>query len=331
MYNRQITTIKGLSERRRLPRLGKIRLGIKKKSAKGVEYPAETDYFVCPPEVVKVYGEKPTCLDVLFPVEDTNITLPQAYEMYGSGKGLKCIGDGETALRLDEKSNDMLEVDCPCEMLENGKCKQRVHLRVILPKVNVGGIYQCDSSSYNSIVDLNSSIDYVRALVGRIAFVPLKLKRVATETHHEGKKQIHYTLKLELEADINFINTLRENTSRILVSSQYSLPAPVLENPAVDEGATVVTVDEEPSQESVTVEVEKQNTETKEYISKVIFAKLKKLGITSKVDAEKKLYEYCKIAKYEDLSMKEAEEFFIHLQENESKKVELKKEFDEVF
>ena len=33
--------IAGLSEARRLPRLGKIRLGIKLKSAKGTEYPAD--------------------------------------------------------------------------------------------------------------------------------------------------------------------------------------------------------------------------------------------------------------------------------------------------
>lgn len=229
-----------MSEQRRLPRLGKIRLGIKKVSPKGVEYPSETDYFVVPPEVVKVYGEKPKELDIMIPVEDSNISIPQAYEMYGSGKGLKCVGDGETAFRLDDKSHEMNEIDCPCEHFGHA-CKQRAHLRFILPKVNVGGVYQIDTSSYNSIIDLNSGIDYIRALVGRIALVPLKLKRIPTETHHEGKKQTHYTLKIELEADINFINTLRENTSRILAHSQYSLPAPTLENPAIDEGATVET------------------------------------------------------------------------------------------
>ena len=38
--------IKGVSEVRRLPRCGKIRLGIKKKTKEGVEYPAEVDYFI---------------------------------------------------------------------------------------------------------------------------------------------------------------------------------------------------------------------------------------------------------------------------------------------
>lgn len=320
------TTIKGLSEQRRLPRLGKIRLGVRKVSQKsGKEYPTETEYFVVPPEVAKVYGEKPTEIDVMIPVEDTNTSFPQAFEMYGSGKGLKCVGDGETAFRHDEKAQDMTEVDCPCDCLETGACKQRAHLRVILPKVNVGGVYQIDTSSYNSIIDINSSIDYIRALVGRIALVPLKLKRVATETHHDGKKQTHYTMKLELEADIQFINTLRENTSRILTFSQYSLPAPVLENPVLDEGATVVNIDENtgevgdvpavtPTPPSIPV---KQDKETKDYIKNVLFLKLKEMGLNTKDKALSKLQKHYKDMTFETLNMSQAENLFVNLQEEQ--------------
>jgi hypothetical protein len=60
-FRGNFTRIKDLSDKRRLPRLGKIRLGIKCKSVStGNEYPKEVEYFVCPPEVQKVYGEKPT-------------------------------------------------------------------------------------------------------------------------------------------------------------------------------------------------------------------------------------------------------------------------------
>ena len=232
-----ITKIKGLSDVRRLPRLNKIRLGIKATSDRtGGEYPEETPYFVCPPEVVKIYGDKPTELDVMLPIEDTDICLPQAYEWYGNTAGLKCRGDGEIAFRADPKTHAFAERECPCEMLDvaNG-CKQRMHLRVILHKVNVGGVYQIDTSSINSIIDINSSIFYVRALVGRVALVPLKLKRRLMETHHLGKKQIHYPMIFELEADVTLLNSLRESTGRILEScKQYSLPAPVTENPALD-------------------------------------------------------------------------------------------------
>ena len=44
--------IYGISDQVRLPRLGKIRLGIKKKTKGGVEYPFATEYFIVPPEIV---------------------------------------------------------------------------------------------------------------------------------------------------------------------------------------------------------------------------------------------------------------------------------------
>ena len=255
---RRYTQIKDLSTRRRLPRLGKIRLGIKVENG-DKPYPKETPYFVVPQEVAKVYGDRPTELDIMLPVEDESVCFPQAYEFYGSSRGLKCTGDGETAMRLNEQTKVMEQRECPCELFEQKKCKQRAHLAVILHKVSVGGIYQIDTSSFNSIVDLNSSIDYVRALIGRFAMVPLKLKREARETHHDGMKQIHYTLRIELEGNVDFVNTLRENTSRVLSGPSFSLPPPIQENPEMDDGATVEAGTAEAS-ESSTVLIHEGNT-----------------------------------------------------------------------
>ena len=199
-FRQKYTRISGLSAIRRLPRLGKIRLGVKKVSEKtGKEYPSETDYFVCPTEVMHVCGNKPKVLKISFPINDPEVIFPQCYKWYGSSKGLKCRGDGETALRLNDETNEMEERTCPCELLESGKCKQRASLLFNLLDVGIGGVYQIDLSSYHSIVDINSGIDYARALLNdRIAFVPFLLKRVPKETHADGKKQIHYTLQLEL-------------------------------------------------------------------------------------------------------------------------------------
>lgn len=228
------TQIKGLSERRRLPRLGKIRLGIKKKSAKtGNEYPAEVEYFVCPPEVQKVYGEKPMELDVLIPVDDSSVFFPTAYKAYGSNMRLKCKGDGETAERYDDKENTWVERSCPCEWLnpEKGQKKQcgpRACLMVILPKVNPGGVYQIDTGSYNSIVDINSGIDYIRALLGRVALVPLRLLREERVTHHEGKKGKHHTLQIRLPDDLASVHKLLGDNKRF---TEFLLPAPVDDGP----------------------------------------------------------------------------------------------------
>ncbi len=237
MYSRP-TEIKGLNTRRRLPRLGKIRLGKKSVSKKsGKEYPVETSYFVVPPEVAKVYGDEPTELDVLFPVEERSVIAPYAYEFYGSGKGLKRICDGEVAWQMNEKTGEMEQKECTCEVPGQGECKARMHLMVMLPKVNVGGVYQIDTGSVNSIIDINSSIDWARSVAGRVAMVPLKLKREPRETHHGGKKQTHYTLRLVLDQ-------VKLTEHGPAPRADFTLAPPIHENPAKDEGATVIDADQ---------------------------------------------------------------------------------------
>ena len=250
VFKQKFTRIEGLSSIRRLPRLGKIRLGVKKVSAKtGKEYPSETDYFVCPAEVRKVCGDKPKELNIAFPMNDPEVIFPQCYKWYGSSKGLKCRGDGVNALRLNEETGEMEEQKCPCDLLESGKCKQRASLVFMIPDVAIGGVYQCDLSSYHSIVDINSGIDYARALLNeQIAFVPFKLKRVPKETHNEGKKQIHYTLQLELDVTAKQLKEIREGKKMgYRPDRRYEIEAPKDDiNPAFDskeDGAVIVEDD----------------------------------------------------------------------------------------
>lgn len=255
-----ITRVKGISERRRLPRLGKIRLGVKvqSKNKPGVTYPRETDFFVCEdPKIRKIFGEEPKELEIMFPVNSLDIIFPQAYTMYGSTKGIKCKGDGETAVRLDDNGN-WIERTCPCEYLEQKKCSLRGHLQFMIPKVNMGGVYQLDTGSYNSTIDVNSGLDYVTALVGRFSFVPLRLKRVPRETHGDGGKQTHYTLHVVLDATLEEISRIRSNPDKIFgrndegdltlalgmsATEQYALDAPVDENPEFDEGGITMVAE----------------------------------------------------------------------------------------
>ena len=195
--------IKNLTDRRRLPRLGKIHLGIKKKNNKGMEYPHEVDYFVCPPKVQEVYGEKPKELKIMFPVENPGVFFQQYYKRY-SYSLLKCKGDGEKAMTWDEDLGGMKEIECPCHYLDEGKCKRIGILQFMLPDVAGAGVWQVTTSSWNSIVDINSGIDYIKALAGRIRMIPLILKRVPTTTQRiekdgKAKSGKHYTLQIDLD------------------------------------------------------------------------------------------------------------------------------------
>ena len=196
---REFNRIEGLSDIRRFPRAkGKyIKLGVKAISKKtGNEYTRETDFFICPPEVEAVYGSKPKELDIFFPVNDPKVFFPQYFEWRGSSAGVKCRGDGTTADRNTDKG--VVQRECPCEELEKGNCKRKGTLHVILPRVSIWGVYQISTSSYNSIIDINSGIDSAMALYrGKIAWKPFKLYREPIETHPNGAKQIHYTLHIK--------------------------------------------------------------------------------------------------------------------------------------
>jgi hypothetical protein len=213
--------IKGLSEVRRLPRLGKIRMGIKVPNASGIgEHPQKTDYFVLKDKetepIRKVYGEKPTCLDIVFPVEDEEKIKPQYYKNYSLTQGLRCHGTGapseENRRLIDTDTGEMVNRDTKhskwvpyecmgkeCPEYQAKQCKGIMSLQFILYKVPGFGVWQINSGSWNSIVNINSCIDYIRALFGgHIAMIPLQLTIEPKEVQDpdSGKRLTVYVLNL---------------------------------------------------------------------------------------------------------------------------------------
>lgn len=197
--------IKRISEIRRLPRLGKIRLGEKEISQKtGREYPKALDYFNCPPEVQAVYGPEPRELDVVLPVQGETLAetiekiFPQWLKRYGSSKGLICKGDGETAVMMGE-DGQMYEIDCnpdECEAYQKKHCRRVASLQFMLPKVPGFGVYQIDTTSFHSIVNLNSCMEMLWGICGRIAGIPLVLKLEPKEVTVDGSKKVVHVLSL---------------------------------------------------------------------------------------------------------------------------------------
>lgn len=94
----------------RLKRIGKIRLGIKKKHAQtGREYPSATDhegnpidYFVIPQEHQEILGPRPKVIHGMFSSNDPHEVYQEELAMYGASSGLKCHGNGKEAERRDD-------------------------------------------------------------------------------------------------------------------------------------------------------------------------------------------------------------------------------------
>lgn len=228
--------IKGLSEIRRLPRIGKIRLGIKEKNKNGPgDHPVEIDYFKLDPQtpvpeennrILEIYhakyGDKPKSLPIMFPVGDPDVVFPQYYKRYNKSAGLVCKGDGEKAVAMDDKAadglkvikkNGMTEVECKgreCPYYIDKKCSESATLQVLLPELPGAGVWQIPTGSYNSIVNINSCMDYVRAVAGRLHMIPLTLERRVQEIQYEGKKSKHYILHISMDFALSELQRLAQ-------------------------------------------------------------------------------------------------------------------------
>lgn len=216
-----MSPIIGLTEKRRMPRIGKIRLGIKvTKNKAGKEctpYPKAVDYFVYPEgdadgsdkvdELTKAFGQKPKELRIVFPLEDEESIASQYYRCYSRSRGLVCRGDGEVCMRmLDVKTGALpaketgetalKEMTCQgreCLDYQAGQCREVMNLQFMLPEISGMGVWQIDTSSINSIRNINSCLEMIRAIYNRAAMVPLLLTLEKMEVTPPGgtKKNVH--------------------------------------------------------------------------------------------------------------------------------------------
>lgn len=250
----RVTKVPGLSDEREIPRLGKIRLGIKKKGAKG-EYPAEVDYFVVPPEVTAVYGPDPKELDIMFLTNDAEANMPTAYKRYGSSAGLKCIGDG-AGNGYEKTDEGEKKINCPCDHAggEKPSCKIVACIMVVLPEVSAGGVYQISTGSIVNIKRVNSYMDWIKRInpSGGCALVRIKLSREEIETAHKGgSKKKHHVLKLAYMGTVADVRALAGSSGApgaiagtpTAPISGLQMPEPDDSNPALDtveDGAKII-------------------------------------------------------------------------------------------
>ena len=249
--------IKGLSDTLRLPRLGKIHLGVKQISQGGKEFPKATDYFVfgedARADAKRICGtEKPNKLQVIVPVEDETIFASQFYRAYSLTRGCICRGDGETASQVQDVAThqivasptaktERVQIVCPgkeCPLYQAKKCSEVMCLQFMLPDFPGLGVWQIDTGSINSILNINSDVAMVRSVIGHVAMVPLTLSLEPQEviSPEDGKKK--KVMCLHLRASGSLGQLLQAAKAPL---ARFMLPSP--ETGAVD--AEVISVDED--------------------------------------------------------------------------------------
>jgi hypothetical protein len=203
-----MSPIEGISDLRRMPRLGKVRLGIKVEPLDKNPYPRATDYFVIPDEIKQFVEEKPKKLNIMFPTERVEEFAQQWLRCYSFTQGLVCKGNGVKATRkIDADTGDIArsttqewrfraDWTCDpntCEQYLEKQCRRVMNLLFLMPDVPGLGCWQLDTTSFYSIVNINSCIDLIRSICGRISFIPLKLSLEPLEVSPPGitKKTVH--------------------------------------------------------------------------------------------------------------------------------------------
>jgi len=183
-------------------------------------------------------------LDIMLPLDNIEAVFPTALKLYGSQSGLICHGDGERAQRRVEGSNDWQEITCPykeCEHYIQGHCKEVGNLQVILPKIKgMLGIYQIDTSSYNSILNIKSGLEMLKRTVGRCSLIPLILEvrmQEANPLTAEGKRLKALVPVMHLRLDHTFYDVIEMARERKLIK-QVKLSSPEIieiDNPDIDD------------------------------------------------------------------------------------------------
>ena len=113
-------------------------------------------------------------------------------------KGQPLDPQGSTYLKeqkLDVAVGMMFDLPClgeDCPFSLNKMCKPIGRFLFMVPKAPRIGVYEISTTSYNTIVELNSAIakpdeqgmgaGYLRGITGRVSMIPLKLKLVPKET-----------------------------------------------------------------------------------------------------------------------------------------------------
>ena len=190
--------VKDLENTYNYPLVANIRIGEKEgKIPKGLNYftaheDKHTDLHIV--EFFKEhFGEKPKEITINFLVDEPFET---DYLRYGKS-GLLCKGDGEKASFKDEE--DWTECECSKECEYRGNdCKLTGKLHFVIKDVDVGGIWRFQTRSYNTIMNITRTLNYLKYMNVDIKNNDFRLSVEEQTSILSGKVQKYNVVKLKL-------------------------------------------------------------------------------------------------------------------------------------
>jgi hypothetical protein len=94
----------------------------------------------------------------------------------------------------------------------------------------MGGAYQIDTGSNNNIINLNSTLTWIQSMLGRVAWVPLTLKRVPQKIQTPDGTTTKCLLQLEFKGTMQDAAALRQADWISISGGIAALPPHVIDD-----------------------------------------------------------------------------------------------------
>jgi hypothetical protein len=205
----------------------KVRIGEKKTSAKGNEYPSSVDYFICDDaDFARVVGAKQNRITIYLPFQAADDNFSTGLEWW-QGKLLACYSKGElengtpvalrqatmekggktvnllegaTVLSDEPVGKDRRKIACPvreCPILKKGDCKPMGRLQFWVEGIpREAGVFQLDTKSWNSIENLEATL----SLYPDLRNVPFTLRVEMTQRGRDKFPELYLEAAVEINS-----------------------------------------------------------------------------------------------------------------------------------
>lgn len=245
MSTGRIKVAKAQNSASTLPEIGKIKTGIKAKTAKGTEYPKAIDYFRPTGNFAnaftKLFGAQPKTLQVAFVSDDISEVCNEQFESWDKGKRYGW-GDGETFTVWDAASGKHVEgLPANDPKVRALKWDRTLTLRfVLLQMKGVLGYWSYTTKAKEvTIPSIVKSFDMVMERAGTIIGFPFQLQIEMKKSYSPGEARTYPVVSLipaftedNIEAVRNYIEAggaMNRLTTKMIESGVIGSEAKVLE------------------------------------------------------------------------------------------------------
>lgn len=192
----------------------------------------EKDDFVVDEEFHEEFGKKPTEIPIqlLFDTIYNNIMV---YLALYQGRKAFCKGDGTKASRL-QQDGSYKEIECPCPLLAEGKCKYHIVFHFKLPGMAIGECAKFRSTGKNSIKYIQGGLWMVKQAVAEelgcsideapLRNIPLTMKLMKeTVNGPDGKTYVIPVVHVGFQGTTNQLREIVVTRQKVRKADQQAL------------------------------------------------------------------------------------------------------------